>query len=340
MTYTEEFETFGQYLVAVMNAPNGGGTDPRLEFQAVAGLNNSIPSEGAFLIPDEYAADLWNAVYDTGQFLQLLTKQPVTIGDKVHVPAIDETSRANGSRFGGLRFYWTNEGVTPTATKPKFSSLTLQPKKLMGLTYVTGELGRDVPALAAWFQRIFGLEAAFEIEDLVLNGDGVGKPLGILNSGAVITVAKESGQGSATVVAQNFLNMMHRLWGASRRNAVWATSNDVFLQAEPLSLSNGAPLVTYDTAGTPRILGRPVLVNEYTPTVGSRGDVVLFDPGQYLLAEKDSEMISSIHARYLYDEEIFKTRWRVDGQPAWKSPVTPNNSSSTQSPFVTLAERA
>ena len=36
------------------------------------------------------------------------------------------------------------------------------------------------------------------------------------------------------------------------------------------------------------------------------------------------------------DYEPKRFRWRIDGQPGWASPVTPKNSTTTQSPFVTL----
>jgi len=48
---------------------------------------------------------------------------------------------------------------------------------------------------------------------------------------------------------------------------------------------------------------------------------------------------SSVHVKFIYDEMTFRTTYRVDGQPAWKSPITPFKSSNTLSPFVTLQAR-
>ena len=341
-TYRDEFESHGHFLVAVAQAGIDGYShaDPRLEFSAIAtGLGEGVPSEGGFLVGHEMATDLWQKVYDTGQILARCDKQPVTTGNVLKIPAIDESSRVAGSRFGGARMFWVDEAETVTATKPKYRQIQLHPKKLMGLTYATDELLADAPALAAWLGRVFGLEAAFQIEDEIVNGSGAGRPLGILNSDALITVDAESGQASATVVPANLNNMAARLWGPSHRTALWLLANDAFAQIADDSFSNGAPVVTTDAQGRRRILGMPVELVEYTPVLGSAGDVVLADLGQYLIAEIAPDFISSIHLRFLYDESVFRLRWRIDGQPAWSSPLTPKNSSITQSPFVALAAR-
>ena len=338
--YREEFKTAAEFVGALVSAHGAPYRDPRLELSATAtGQGEVFASEGGFLVPVDFAADLWNTVYDTGSILRLCSRQPVTTGNALSIPAIDESSRADGSRFGGAQMFWLDEGETPSATKPKFRSLTLKPKKLMGISYASGELFGDVPALTAWLERTFAQEAAFTIEDAIINGTGAGRPLGVLNADATIEVAKESGQSAATVVAENFESMMARLWGPSRRRAVWLVSNAIMLQAEPLSMSNGAPLVTYDAAGMPRIMGRPALNVEYTQPLGNVGDLILADFSQYLVSEIAPEFVSSIHIRFLFDEGCFRFRFRVDGQPAWSSPLTPKNSSTTESPFITLAAR-
>ena len=134
--YRDEFKSLPDFLAAVvMAAPDGYDVrDQRLVWAAATGLNEAIPSEGAFLVPDEMATDLWQTVYDTGHLLGLCSRQPVTVGKSLEIPAIDETSRVAGSRFGGVRTYWAEEAEAVTATKPKYRMMTLAPKKLMGLT--------------------------------------------------------------------------------------------------------------------------------------------------------------------------------------------------------------
>ena len=84
----------------------------------------------------------------------------------------------------------------------------------------------------------------------------------------------------------------------------------------------------------------PLELSEYPAAIGSEGDVILADFSQYLIAEKEPEFVPSLHVRFLFAEAVFRFLWRIDGQSAWASPITPKNSTVTQSPFVTLAERA
>jgi hypothetical protein len=46
-----------------------------------------------------------------------------------------------------------------------------------------------------------------------------------------------------------------------------------------------------------------------------------------------------MHVRFSYDEMAFRITYRVNGQPAWKTALTPKNGNSTVSPFVTLEAR-
>jgi HK97 family phage major capsid protein len=105
------------------------------------------------------------------------------------------------------------------------------------------------------------------------------------------------------------------------------------------SFSNGSPVVTTGADGTRRILSMPVALTEYTPALGSAGDVLLVDLSQYAVAERSRDFLSSLHVRFIWDEQVFRSRYRVDGQPLWQQPVTPKNSTTTQSPFIRLAER-
>jgi len=68
---------------------------------------------------------------------------------------------------------------------------------------------------------------------------------------------------------------------------------------------------------------------------------LFLDLSQYLIVEKTGgiDASSSIHVRFLYDEQTFKFTFRMDGQPMWNSAVTSYKGNVTRSPFVTLAKR-
>lgn len=347
----DSFQNLADYLVAVATAadapsradPRLAGTwTPRPSFHAAAsGANEAVPSDGGFAVPDEFMADLWNATYDSGRLLALCDVLPMK-SSTLKVPGIGETTRADGSRFGGLTMDWLTPGAELPAGKPKWRRVELTARRLAGVTHVTDELWQDAPALEATFRRLYGLESAHRIEQEILDGEGTRGPLGILNSEACLTVAAESGQTTGTVTAGNVGAMWSRMWEPSRRRAVWLVNGDVEEQLLAAKLATGsalAHLVGFNSEGL-TLCGRPVIPTEYNPTLGSRGDIVLADLSQYLLGDRSAMAETSIHLRFIHGESAFRFSVRVDGSPAWFSPVTPKNSALTRSPFVTLEARA
>ena len=67
--------------------------------------------------------------------------------DFISYGQMDESSRQNGSRLGGVQAYWAAEAAQAIATKPKFLRSELIMKKLIGLAYCTEELFLDAAAL-------------------------------------------------------------------------------------------------------------------------------------------------------------------------------------------------
>ena len=60
---------------------------------------------------------------------------------------------------------------------------------------------------------------AFKTEDAMYEGDGAGKPTGILGHTGTVSVAKEGGQAAATIEYKNILKMWGRM--RNRSNSVW-----------------------------------------------------------------------------------------------------------------------
>lgn len=339
--YRDPFPTLGSYLAAVIHSAIGDQRDPRLEPAAVAGLTGDVPSAGGFLVPTEHSDGLHERMYETGSILARCAPWPAG-REQLIVPLIDERSRANGSRFGGVAMNWTLPGGEITASKPKFAAREFNRRGLKGLIYFVSEMLQDVPTLEAIFSRLFALEGAFVLEREIVAGEGTQGPLGILNSDCLITVSKESGQAGGTIVAGNVVNMYARLWSASKRRAVWLVNGDITAQLYSLTWATGTGIVslfTWSPDGTPLLMGRPVLEVEYCPTLGSKGDIILADLGEYMLSMSDIALRFSADMRLLYDESAFRFVMRVDGQSAWAGPVTPLNSATTVSPFVTLEAR-
>jgi HK97 family phage major capsid protein len=354
------FASFGEQAVAIRQAAidraHGGAPDPRLvavqdyaRMQAAAsGLNETAGSDGGFAVQTDIT-DRWMTQIETEAVLwPAATPVPLSPGSNgAKINLIDETSRATGSRFGGVQVYWEPEATAATAKKPKITKLELSLAKLFGLGYRTDEIGTDWTASGALMERAFVSEMAFTLDDAAVRGSGAGQPTGFLNAPCLISVAAEAGQAVDTVIAENVFNMFARMPARSKRRAAWYTVGDLWPQIYRLHQvigTGGVPLFipSGGIGETPggSLLGRPVIEIEQASAPGDVGDFTFVDMAEYLRLEKGGiQRASSIHVEFLTDQEVFRWILRTNGAPGWKSAITPYKGTFTKSPFVALAAR-
>lgn len=352
------FGSFGEQLRAITNmAINPGNTDRRIlainekhqQMQAATGMHEGNIAEGGGFVQTDFSNDLIERMYETGKVLSQVPEQP--IGDNANAYSallIRETSRATGSRYGGLRVYRTGEGATITPSRPEFDRKEIKPYKVAALCYLTDELVTDATALQGHVTRLFPMEASFVMESELFSGTGAGQSMGVLNATATVSQAKESGQAAATIVTKNISKMWARCWAGARSKAVWYADQSIEPELDALYIPVGTGglkpenVITYDQNGQMRIKGRPVVWVEYASALGTVGDIVLADFSQYLGVSKGQMRTdSSIHVAFVTGEMALRFTWRYAAEPLWRSALTPaNGGSNTLSPFVTLATRS
>jgi HK97 family phage major capsid protein len=349
-TASGHFRNFGEQLQAIFKhySSRGGESDPRL-VRAPTGGSEVDPTGGGFLVQIDFATAIWMLAHDTGRILERVNKLPISANaNGLKMPGVDETSRATGSRWGGVASYWIGEGTAVTPSRPKFRIIEFDLKKLMSVMYTTDEMLQDSALLGQVASQAFSEEIVFMTEDAVWEGTGAGMPLGIMNSPAKVTVPKESGQANGTVVSANIMNMWSRMWARSMPNAVWLINQDVtpqLLQLNQAVGTAGGQLVYLPPGGLSSVpysmlYGREVIWTEYNSSLGTEGDVAFVDFTQYTLVDKNGvQVANSMHVAFLTDESVFRITYRVDGRPMWANPLTPFKGSATKSPFVTLANR-
>jgi HK97 family phage major capsid protein len=320
---------------------------------AVESLNTTTSSEGGFLIPQEWSDRILQRAVTQNEVLRRCDTLPPPSGNTVNIPYVHSDSRADGSR--PARSYWVSEKGTITESDiPRLGVLTNQLKKVAVLIYINQEqLDDDPTGSAEAFERICAEEIGFALAREVITGNGTGRPLGLLNSPAKITVSGESNQTAGTVWGPNVVKMAARLWGASWRNSVWLYNQELLDQLSSLGVEarwgsastssgtvdtfwnwNGSPT----SGGWPTLLGRPAIPCEFCSAPGTEGDIILADLSQYVFAMKRRGAYSP-HLAFAEDLNCYRLVLRVDGSPTWRSPVTPYTGTDTLSPIVTLADR-
>lgn len=347
------FSHFGQYLASVrMAGLRPQATDERL-LTLSAGpstyANESVGADGGFLVPPQYAAEIASVIESGESLFSRVRKIPIA-GNTFSFPANETT--AHGTT--GVQAYWDGEADAINQTKPVFSNRSVKVNRLTALVPVTEESLEDATALGAWVQMEAGAKMDFKLTDAILNGTGVGAPLGIMKAPCLVTVAKESSQANDTILAENVLKMFSRMPAGNRKNAVWVMNQDLepLLPGMVVAVKNvagtenvgGVPVyvppggLTGSQYGT--LLGRPIVMTEASAAVGDLGDIVLADLSQYLAVTRgDLRSDQSMHFWFDQNVRAFRFVLRVGGMPWLSATIARKNGSNTLSHFVTLAAR-
>lgn len=309
-------------------------------------LNDAL---GGFLVPPEISRELFVKPVETGLYSTIREAsdfRPMS-SNMLKINAVQDDTHASENIFGGVLVRWTGEKRQGTPTPPKFERINVMPNKLMALIPVTQEELTFAPTLAATLSTLIGQAVQHFLIDKFLNGDGSGQVQGALDAsnGALIAVAKETGQSADTIERENIVKMYSRCMNPG--NAIWIANYDTYPQLAALQVGVGTGGVltfqTNDTSAPPSmLLGRPVYLTEHMATLGDQGDIALIDWMGYVIGEVGamSRAENSAHLRFDYDEVVFKWTQSIDGRSKWRTAQTPRYGSNTRSPFVTLAERA
>lgn len=352
------FGSLGEQLLAIKHAAlRPEATDKRLdlinaEFNAAVpgtGSNTTVGADGGFLIQKDFQPGILDRIFEGSQLAQLTTPREIGAGfNGTAWNVIDETSRADGSRGGGVQAYWIAEGATITASRPKLRRQEATLGKLAAMWYATDEQLQDATATESFAEAEFVDELAFKLDDAIFRGTGAGIPKGILNAEALVSVAKEAGQAAGSIEGTNIKKMFARMAPRSLGKGIWFINQELWPQVFDLHQVigvGGVPLfipaagLTEAPGGT--LLGRPIRVIEQAEAPGTVGDITFLDLSRYLLLRKGGvQKAVSIHVQFLTDETAFRWILRVNGRPMPVSAITPYKGSATISPFVALATRS
>jgi HK97 family phage major capsid protein len=242
---------------------------------------------------------------------------------------------------------WTAEAQTRTETEPQFKMLELKAWELSGYSVSSNVLLQDAAfGLEKFLFSLFSRAIAWYEEYAFLQGNGVGKPQGMVGCSAAIPTGGNSG-GTARNTANKVLfsdvsTMWSKLLPYSTDKALWAFSPSVVPQL--LQLQDGAAraiFISIDQGAVKRptwaLLGRPAIMTEKLPALGAKGDLILIDPSLYVIGDRQQiEIAASEHVNFLANQMTWRVVERVDGQPWLDKPITLQDNATQVSPFVVL----
>lgn len=335
------FRDLAEMAVAVRNQVAGGIFDQRLAAPTTPMQTDGTAGEG-FLVPAEFRAGIWEEVFNGEDLLNAVMIEPTNAAMVNFLK--DETTPWGAT---GIQAYWMAEGGSYTPSREGVKAGTVFLNKLGAFCSASDELLADAPRLASRLTAKAGAAIRHTASEAIMSGDGNARPLGFMNSGALVTVAKETGQAAATLTDQNVLKMLSRLLPRGVSRSFWLVNSDVLPQLGALKIGDLPVWVPPSTGltGAPGgfLLGRPIVFSEHAKTLGTVGDVCLINPDGYYAIGRGGggiDFATSIHLYFDTGHQAFRWTFRFGGQPFLSAPVSPKNGSNTKSHFVVLATRA
>ncbi len=207
------------------------------------------------VIPTTVLNQIVEKLESTGMILALVTRTAYKGGVSIPVSTVKPVAT------------WVNEGAGSEKQKKdikKDGMITFAYHKLRCAVAVSLEV--DTMAMNAFETLLINniVEAMTKaIEQAIIDGDGTGKPKGILQE----TPADGQTIDSAAPAYADLINAEAALPQAYENEAVWCMSKKTFMQYYGLTDTNGQPIgrVNYGIAGKPErtLLGRPVVCCDY-----------------------------------------------------------------------------
>jgi HK97 family phage major capsid protein len=274
-----------------------------LDINVLNALQVGTASEGGYIVPTEFETMLVEALQDINEFRQWCNV--ISTGSDRDIPVESTLGSAT----------WTAEEAAYTESDAAFGQVVLSSYKLGRIIKVSEELLEDaffdVPGYLA---RNFGKSFGIAEEAAIVNGDGSGKPTGLVQgASAGVTAAS-----NAAITADELIDLFHALGRPYRNQARWVLNDDTAKLVRELKDGNGQYLWQPGLqAGQPdMILGRPAVSSSAMPTVASTATSVLFgDLSYYTIADRTGRVMQRLNELYAANGQVgFRMYERLDGK--------------------------
>lgn len=289
-----------EYRKAMLNAL-------RTNFRQVSNvLQEGVAEDGGYLVPDEYDSRLIQKLTEENVIRKLATHITTAGQHKINIAATTPAAA------------WIDEGGALSFGDATFAQINLDAHKLHVAVKVTEELLYDsMFNLENYIIDEFGKALGNAEEDAFINGNGTGKPLGILaatgGAGVGVTTAN-----ATAITADEIINLIYSLKRPYRKNAVFLMNDSTIAIVRKLKDGNGVYLWQPAlTAGEPdKLLGYPVYTSQYMPaaTAGNKS-IVFGDFSYYDIGDRGTRSIAELRELFAGNGMIgFVAKERVDGK--------------------------
>lgn len=269
-------------------------------------LQEGVDADGGYLVPVEYDDRLIESLAEENIFRNFATVIKTGGERKINIAASTPAAA------------WIEEGGALTFGDATFDQINLDAHKLHVAVKVTEELLYDnVFQLENYILEKFAKALANAEEDAFLNGNGIGKPLGIFaeTGGGQVGVTTAS---PTAITADEAINLIYALKRPYRKNAKFIVNDQTLAVLRKLKDGNGAYLWQPSLqAGEPdSLFGYPIYTSAFVPVIAAGKPVMAFgDFSYYNIGDRGPRSFQELKELYAGNGMVgFVAKERVDGK--------------------------
>ncbi|MCQ4689202.1 phage major capsid protein [Clostridium sp. SL.3.18] len=277
----------------------------RTNFRKISNvLQESVPTEGGYLVPEEWDSRLIDVLTEDNIMRSLGTTITTSGGHRINIAATKPAAA------------WIDEGGELTFGEATFEQKNLDAYKLHVAIKITEELLYDNAFnLENYIITQFGKAISNAEEDAFLNGDGNKKPTGIFDAtnGGTVGVTLSG----ATIKTDDIISLIYALKRPYRRNASFILNDATLAAIRKLKDNNGAYLwqPSYQAGEPDRICGYVAHTSPYAPVLEAGKPVMAFgDYSYYNIGDRGTRTLQELRELFAGNGMVgYVMKERVDG---------------------------
>ena len=279
----------------------------RISNAALEGLSIGEDEKGGYTVPDEFERKLVEALEENNIFRGLATVIRTSSGTR-KIPIAEDSGEAS----------WIDEGEEIPEADTTFGQTTLAAYKMGTMIKISNELLHDSAFdLASYIARRFGVRMGNAEEKAFIQGDGVGKPLGLLAETGGVPVGVTAASETAVTFDEIF-DLYYALKSPYRKKAKFLCNEALLLQLMKIKDKNDNYIwkPSLEVGKPDTVLSRPIITSSYMPAIAKGEKALLFgDFSYYWIADRQNRTFKRLNELYARTDQVgFISTQRVDGK--------------------------
>jgi len=302
-----EIKSLSELVQHAYNESSRGITSPELTVYKSLGMNETTSIQGGYAVTAQMAAEIMTATQQSSQCYSKAKILNVTKGKSVKLPYLKEAYDSNVAS-DILTAFWPGEGGSKTVSHPCFGQLDLPLHTLSVLTPITEELFEDVQQLDSYLKNLVPVKMGKAIDKAMVYGDPAASMWGITSAGAIGVIGVANAD---PITLANMIAYEKALAAQNKATAQWYMGTEQYNELLDLiddTKTNSS--YKWEKDGL-YVLGHKVNVCNFL--VKNQYDLILGDFGEYIVAQRALQTVTSISFKFNLDEKYIRWTMRLNG---------------------------